>query len=401
MNYKQKIILSVMIAAIFLMLLFPPFHVIIKGTTLNKGYGLLFSPPKHADNLYASVNIGMLIVQWLAVLILGGLSLFIFDRDKIPSPKKDKKAENYSNIDESKKFFGGIYHPWRRFFARTLDISILGLGILFILSEFLRVISPDIVEYLQGYIGSPFILSVIIYIIWLPFEAAFISILGTTPFKWLFGIHVLTKSGAKLKFSKAFTRTYIVWAYGEGLGIPFLLIFTRLFFYYRLTKKGTTFWDNSVDSVVTHKSWGPLRIVTCTLAVIAILFAYSLLNTINNHKNNNSESFSQNIKAFSVAQESFYRHNSTYTDDINELSDYGYNAIDGVNIYVLHADEKCYYSRVYYNSRFKFHVYGPDLIIAEDDETHEKISDKLKNLDWIDRKKIAERAVEAVIRHNN
>jgi len=79
MNDNQKVVLVVVIVAIAVMLLFPPFHFRgMNGVTINLGYGFLFSPPTISSGTLGAVDIGMLITQWLGVLVIGGIVFFMF-----------------------------------------------------------------------------------------------------------------------------------------------------------------------------------------------------------------------------------------------------------------------------------------------------------------------------------
>jgi len=78
MNKKQNNILITVIVTIITMLIFPPFQVINRwGVAYNMGYGWLFSPPMTAGMVTANVNITMLIIQWIGVLIVGGIAYFL------------------------------------------------------------------------------------------------------------------------------------------------------------------------------------------------------------------------------------------------------------------------------------------------------------------------------------
>ena len=85
MNKKQKAILITVMVVILVMLVFPPFHVTLPtGAVQNLGYGLLFNPPER-DYLYlgrrieitGSVDIALLVTQWLGTLIVGGIAYFL------------------------------------------------------------------------------------------------------------------------------------------------------------------------------------------------------------------------------------------------------------------------------------------------------------------------------------
>jgi uncharacterized RDD family membrane protein YckC len=139
-------------------------------------------------------------------------------------------------------------------FARTVDICTAGF-VLFLLLIF--AFSATMPEQAAGFakaIENPIIASVVLYLIWLPAEALLLSLFGTTPAKWLFGIRVAHPGGDLLSFSEALNRSFLVFVQGVGLGIPFVALFTQLFAYRRLTKTGTTLWDTSTSAVVLHKS---------------------------------------------------------------------------------------------------------------------------------------------------
>ena len=319
------------------MLVFPPFFIEVRNTKINMGYGFILDPPiyyeKRAPGPYksmldellsydtkrtSSVNTGMLLVQWIGTLLLGGVFLFLFKDGEKLSKKKVKREESYfnlklcpschafqdaekkdcpncghdltnveiskkvdnSNIDESKKFLGGEYHPWRRFFARMVDVSTLGLALLFILAFIVGILFPEHAIGFSKAMENKIISGFLLFLLWLPLEAILLSSTGTTLGKWIFGIRVLSLDGNKLLFSGALKRTSLVWIQGIGFGIPFVAIFTQLFGYRRLTRTGTTLWDSSVNSAVTHKEWGPVRAIICILCVLSVWFFLSLLNTI-------------------------------------------------------------------------------------------------------------------------
>lgn len=78
MNSKQQKLLIGMIAVIMLMALFPPFRFIGEnGVILNAGYGFVFFPPT-LGSFVAQVHVGMLLTQWVGVLIVGGLAFLLF-----------------------------------------------------------------------------------------------------------------------------------------------------------------------------------------------------------------------------------------------------------------------------------------------------------------------------------
>lgn len=187
--------------------------------------------------------------------------------------------ESTSPVDQSKTFLGGQHHPWRRLFARTVDVCTAGFVLFLLLIIAFSATMPEQAVGFAKAIENPVIASVVLYLIWLPAEALLLSLFGTTPAKWLFGIRVAHPGGDLLSFSEALNRSFLVFVQGVGFGIPFVALFTQLFAYRRLTKTGTTLWDTSTSAVVLHKKWGVFRALVCTAAVFAVLILMSALNT--------------------------------------------------------------------------------------------------------------------------
>ena len=122
--------------------------------------------------------------------------------------------------------------------------------------------------------------SLIYATIWIPVESLMISKVGTTPMKWAFGISVRMQDGRYLKFSEAMKRTYLCFIQGEGLGIPFVTLITRLFAYQRLKQTNSTLWDTEVGSMVCHKSFTLWRIIGCVALGILTTFMIGVFNSI-------------------------------------------------------------------------------------------------------------------------
>ena len=206
-----------------------------------------------------------------------------YEDPNAPSPSFDGFAqESKSSVDQSKSFLGGQHHPWRRLFARTVDICTAGFLLLLLLIFALSATMPEQAAGFAKAIENPIIAGVVLYLVWVPAESVFLSLFGTTPAKWLFGIRVAHPSGALLSFPEALNRSFLVFLQGVGLGIPFVALFTQLFAYRRLTKTGTTLWDTSAGAVVLHKKWGVVRALVCTAAVFAVLILMGALNAAGN-----------------------------------------------------------------------------------------------------------------------
>jgi uncharacterized RDD family membrane protein YckC len=206
-----------------------------------------------------------------------------YEDPNAPSPTSgDYVQTSNSPIDQSKRFLGGQHHPWRRLFARTVDICTAGFLLFLLLIAAFSATMPEQAAGFAKATENPIIASIVLYLVWLPAEAVFLSLFGTTPAKWLFGIRVEHPGGNLLSFSEALNRSFLVFVQGVGLGIPFVALFTQLFAYRRLTKTGTTLWDTSAGAVVLQKKWGVFRALVCTAAVFFVLILISALNAEGN-----------------------------------------------------------------------------------------------------------------------
>ena len=171
---------------------------------------------------------------------------------------------------QSRTSLGGDTHPWRRFFARIVDNGTTYYALGFVLGFVLAVVWGVNLSA-----SIPFwALMALMALMQLFVEAGLISLFGTTPAKWLFGIRVAHPDGSLLTFQEAIKRSFLVFVQGLGFAIPFIAPFTQLFAYRRLTKTGTTRWDAATNAVVHHEKWGLLQTIGCSCAAF---FAIGLI----------------------------------------------------------------------------------------------------------------------------
>lgn len=77
MSQNQKWILMAVLAIVAAMFLYPPFQVVNNnGMAFNMGYGWIFDSPKRGS-MVANVNVPMLLIQWVGILIVGGIAFFL------------------------------------------------------------------------------------------------------------------------------------------------------------------------------------------------------------------------------------------------------------------------------------------------------------------------------------
>lgn len=183
------------------------------------------------------------------------------------------------NVDESRKFLGGIYHPWRRFFARTVDLLTGGAIATYGMGYVLGTIVIGMFGYLPDILINKIVGGIVLLISWMLVESVLLYTAGNTPGKWIFGISLRPVSGDKLPFDQALKRSFNVVFQGLGLGIPIVSLVTQIFAYKRLTKTGTTLWDTSAGCVVAHKDWGTARTFICFFTVFLVFFIWAMMTS--------------------------------------------------------------------------------------------------------------------------
>lgn len=106
-------------------------------------------------------------------------------------------------------------HPWKRYFARSLDLTIYGEIVYIMGYGVWHLFSQDAIEaFLQ-------VASVIIgMLVMLVVEPLLLSRTGTTLGKWIWGIRVTAQDGSLLSYRIAQRRTFEVIRYGLGFSIP-------------------------------------------------------------------------------------------------------------------------------------------------------------------------------------
>lgn len=238
-----------------------------------------------------------------------------------------------------------VKHPWRRYFARNLDIVIYDL-----------IWSAFSLLALRWNTGSfSFLILLEVYIsfgLMLIIEPILLSTLGTTPGKWIFGLRVRADDGSKLSYSAALRRTWGVFHYGYGFAIPIYSLYRNYQSYKICTDDSALQWDE--DNAYTILDLKRRRIA-------AFIAAHLLL---------------QFIAALLVLQADMPRHRGAltakeFTQNMNDLMDY--NKLD----YGSHLDEKGHWTEDPSDGTVTIHIFTlllPDFQITETNGEVTKIS---------------------------
>jgi uncharacterized RDD family membrane protein YckC len=140
-------------------------------------------------------------------------------------------------------------HPWRRFFARSLDIMLMG----FLVDVGIAVFFPSIANILMGLVENKALGGVLSGLVAMLLSTIFISLFGSTPGKYLFGIQIRDKNTKKLSLLTALKRESLVYVKGMAFCFPIATIFTLISSHSRLKKQGNTSWDEALNCNVIYR----------------------------------------------------------------------------------------------------------------------------------------------------
>ncbi len=147
-------------------------------------------------------------------------------------------------------------HPWRRFFARQMDIGLVAFSIGISIGIFFS--GNVLVDKL---LGNNIVIAMLTTLVLAPLEAIQLAVFGTTFGKALYSIEVRSKNPAPIGFATAFARSFAVYLRGMALGFPLISLFTIYVGYRTLKNKGEANWDAENDLVVSHRPIGWVRII--------------------------------------------------------------------------------------------------------------------------------------------
>lgn len=160
--------------------------------------------------------------------------------------------------------------PWRRFFARTIDIWLLTMPVAFASGSLL---APTFSEnpYTFGLILLPFVMF---------FEAVISAVFGNSPGKALLAIRVTTIGGGRLSFNDYCRRGVQLYIFGIALGIPFVSLFPMIKQYQNLNAGRPAVYDHGLFSVrVSDLGMG--RKVIAGVVLLALFSVPGCISAIN------------------------------------------------------------------------------------------------------------------------
>lgn len=185
--------------------------------------------------------------------------------EALPEPEEKEEPEKEKAPDWP------VASPWRRYFARTFDLTLLSFLFEAVLEHLLRIPATDIPIALGagftlngfGFLDLMFTLLALLLL-----EPVLLRVFGTTPGKWILGLRVRDPRGEKLSWRQGLNRTVMLVFYGLGLRIP-LIAHWRLYRSWREAKDGDELpWEEESRTELVSNHW--LRTAAYVLCVVLV-----------------------------------------------------------------------------------------------------------------------------------
>lgn len=159
-------------------------------------------------------------------------------------------------------------HPWRRYLARAIDLTLTGILVSFVQFMLLHHNLVNISKaerFLCGLAGWGLLVLI---------EPLLLSRFAATAGKWCMGITVTRPDGERLSYGEALERTAAVWLYGAGLGISIVELVCNYRSYRRYMNGEELAWESG--SIERFDERGTGRMVLLYAASTALSLALTL-----------------------------------------------------------------------------------------------------------------------------
>lgn len=219
---------------------------------------------------------------------------------------------DFFNIDSDK--LPQVFYPWRRFFARHLDIMIYAVVWSVILSLLLKV------NILNRSIPEKYLDSFITLLLMLFIEPLLLCMFGTTIGKLILGLHIANSDGVRLSYEEALERTWNVIGLGMGYGIPIYNIIRYYKSFIKCSDNEIQPWDEEISYTVkdTKHFRTAVYIAADILLFCVIAFTVMLAELPKNRGDINISEFVENYNIF---MKYYDVNNGKYLDNNGKWAD--------------------------------------------------------------------------------
>ena len=185
----------------------------------------------------------------------------------LEQPAKQGKSETPPELVSDR--VSRVQAPWRRFFARSLDLAIYSMIWDLILILWVRISFNSFNTWGTIFSSLAGLVSMLVL------EPVLLSLFGTTAGKWILGFRVMHYEERRLTWAEARSRTFGVWLWGMGLGVVPIFNLVRCWKSYKACVDGDTLpWES--DSVLDLKDEKKWRIAVW-IGVRAAMFGIAFL----------------------------------------------------------------------------------------------------------------------------
>ncbi len=161
-----------------------------------------------------------------------------------------------------------VFHPWRRYFARMLDLSIYGI-IVDAVRGYLFGVNLSAQSNLGTIVSAWLALAVMFAI-----EPLLLARFGTTLGKAMFGLRIQSVQGRNLTYGEALSRVGSMFWRGMGCDIP-LYNFYRQYKCYQSCERGEVLpWDDDIAyTIADTRTWRTVAFIGAHLVLILLSLA--------------------------------------------------------------------------------------------------------------------------------
>ena len=170
-------------------------------------------------------------------------------------------------------------HPWRRYFAKFIDLTVLSFSVMFVGVIALVLLLPNQAAAMMKPLDNQLVAGIVMLLFWIPLEAVLVSF-ANTPGRWIYGLRVRTMHGERLAFGQSLLRAGLLSVQGLGLSIPIFALVAQIVAYRRLKSSGSTLWDDQVGTEVVHAEMGTGRMVVAALATVGLVVGVVFLTAL-------------------------------------------------------------------------------------------------------------------------
>lgn len=203
--------------------------------------------------------------------------------------------------------------PARRLFARTFDVWIISLPLVFFTSMALSLLFPAYQALIEKP-GFPQLFAILCLPLTLIVDSVVFKAFRNTPGKALLGLTVVNANGTGLSFKQHILRNLDVWISGFALGIPLLSQGVFILQYSKLKKGQPTTYDETENRSVRATSCSWIKTIFFMVLAVCLLLINGIIESTNKMSARPSQISAQTSAQTNMARSTPTRWKNPITD---------------------------------------------------------------------------------------